>query len=74
LKNIRVTSEYLARLLQEKTESLRINSQGIEKILSEKYPQINFDGDYRIKDGKIIQEVHVVLPVPEPESEKKTET
>jgi hypothetical protein len=36
------------------------NIQGIEKILAEKYPKIDFNGDYRVKDGRIVQELKQV--------------
>jgi hypothetical protein len=71
MRKIKITSEYIAMLLQEKVKSLQKNVEGLEKILKDKYQDINFNGDFQIKDGKIVQELKVVNIEPKPAPEAK---
>lgn len=72
-KEARITVEYLNALIKDRLAALRKNTHGVEKILSEKYPSINFNGNFEIKDGKIIQKVVVRDTIEQLEENKEAD-
>jgi len=72
-KEARITVEYLNALIKDRLASLRKNVVGVEKILSDKYPSINFNGNFELRDGKVIQKVIVRDTIEKLEEDKKAD-
>jgi len=65
-KEARITVEYLNALMKDRMESIKKNVYGVEKILAEKYPSINFNGNFEIRDGKVVQKIIVKDVIEQP--------